>query len=70
MDVTFELPAREEPYILTIFCNGWQVTAAREIQPGVTDIVLEMSGSGIRRYDLYIDDVYYASQDWTFGQYG
>ena len=70
MDVTFELPAREEPYILTIFCNGWQVTAAREIQPGVTDIVLEMSGSGVRRYDLYIDDVYYGSQDWTFGQYG
>jgi len=70
MDVTFELPQREAPYVLTIFCNGWQVTAAREIQPGTTDIVLEMSGSGTKRYDLYIDDVYYASQDWTFGQYG
>ena len=70
MDVTFELPHREAPYILTIFCNGWQVTAAREIQPGTTDIVLEMSGSGTKRYDLYIDDAYYASQDWTFGQYG
>ena len=70
MDVTFALPLREEAYVLTIFCNGWQVTAAREIQPGVTDIVLEMSGSGERRYDLYIDDVYYGSQDVKFGQYG
>ena len=70
MDVTFELPEREEVYVLTIFCNGWQVTAAREIQPGTTDIVLEMSGSGTKQYDLYIDDVYYASQEWTFGQYG
>ena len=70
MDVTFELPHREAPYVLTIFCNGWQVTAAREIPVGTTEIVLEMSGSGTKRYDLYIDDVYYASQDWTFGQYG
>ena len=70
MDVTFHLPQREEPYVLTIFCNGWQVTAAREIQPGTTDIVMEMSGSGEKRYDLYIDDVYYASQDVIFGQYG
>ncbi len=70
MDVTFQLPQREEPYTLTIFCNGWQVTAARTIQPGTESIVMEMSGSGTRRYDLYIDDVYYASQDWTFGQYG
>ena len=69
-DVTFELPSREEPYILTIFCNGWQVTAAREIQPGTTDIVMEMSGSGTKRYDLYIDDAYFASQDVIFGQYG
>ena len=70
MDVTFQLPEREKSYILTIFCNGWQVTAAREIQPGTTDIVLEMSGSGTKRYDLYIDDAFYASQEWTFGQYG
>ncbi len=70
MDVTFDLPHREAPYTLTIFCNGWQVTAARKIEAGTTQITLEMSGSGTKRYDLYIDDVYYASQDWTFGQYG
>ena len=70
MDVTFYLPHREAPYTLTIFCNGWQVTAARQIEAGVTEIKLEMSGSGTKRYDLYIDDVYYASQDVVFGQYG
>ena len=70
MDVTFYLPEREAPYTLTIFCNGWQVTAARTIEVGVTEIKLEMSGSGTRRYDLYIDDSYYGSQDVTFGQYG
>ena len=70
MDVPFYLPVKEEAYTLTIFCNGWQVTAAREIQPGISEIVIEMSGSGTRRYDLYINDVYYASQDVTFGQYG
>ena len=70
MDVTFYLPVKEEVYTLTIFCNGWQVTAAREIQPGISEIIIEMSGSGTRRYDLYIDDVYYASQDVVFGQYG
>ena len=70
MDVTFYLPHREAPFTLTIFCNGWQVTAARQIEAGVTEITLEMSGSGTKRYDLYIDDVYYASQDVVFGQYG
>ena len=70
MDVTFYLPHREAPYTLTIFCNGWQVTAARRIEAGVTEITMDMSGSGTKRYDLYIDDVYYASQDVTFGQYG
>ena len=70
MDVPFYLPVKDEAYTLTIFCNGWQVTAAREIQPGISEIVIEMSGSGTRRYDLYIDDVYYASQDVVFGQYG
>ena len=70
MDVTFYLPHREAPFTLTIFCNGWQVTAARQIEAGVTEIKLEMSGSGTKRYDLYIDDVYYASQDVVFGQYG
>ncbi|MBQ3505009.1 MAG: Stk1 family PASTA domain-containing Ser/Thr kinase [Oscillospiraceae bacterium] len=70
MDVTFYLPEREVPYTLTIFCNGWQVTAARTIEAGVTEITLEMSGSGTRRYDLYIDDTYYGSQDVVFGQYG
>ena len=70
MDVPFYLPEKDEPYTLTIFCNGWQVTAAREIQPGVTEIVIEMSGSGTKRYDLYINDMYYASQDVIFGQYG
>ena len=70
MDVPFHLPVREEAYTLTIFCNGWQVTAAREIPPGISEIIIEMSGSGTRRYDLYINDVYYTSQDVTFGQYG
>ena len=70
MDVTFYLPVKEEVYTLTIFCNGWQVTAAREIQPGISEIIIEMSGSGTRRYDLYIDDVYFGSQDVVFGQYG
>ena len=70
MDVTFSLPVKEEVYTLTIFCNGWQVTAAREIQPGISEIIIEMSGSGTRRYDLYIDDVYFGSQDVVFGQYG
>ena len=70
MDVTFYLPHREAPFTLTIFCNGWQVTAARQIEAGVTEITMDMSGSGTKRYDLYIDDVYYASQDVTFGQYG
>ena len=70
MDVPFYLPVKDEAYTLTIFCNGWQVTAAREIQPGISEIVIEMSGSGTRRYDLYINDVYYASQDVVFGQYG
>ena len=65
--VTFELPVREEPYDLTIYHDGILVMEPSRIEPGVNSLTLELQGLGEQKYDLYIDDVLYASKIVVFG---
>ena len=60
--VTFDLPVREEPYDLTIYHEGILVMEPSRIEPGTHSITLELKGLGEQKYDLYIDDVLYASK--------
>ena len=60
--VTFDLPVREEPYDLTIYHEGILVMEPSRIEPGIHSITLELKGLGEQKYDLYIDDVLYASK--------
>ena len=65
--VTFDLPVREEPYDLTIYHEGILVMEPSRIEPGVNSLTLELKGRGEQKYDLYIDDVLYASKIVEFG---
>ena len=65
--VTFDLPVREEPYDLTIYREGILVMEPSRIEPGVNSLTLELKGRGEQKYDLYIDDVLYASKIVEFG---
>ena len=64
--VTFDLPVREEPYDLTIYREGILVMEPSRIEPGTNSITLELKGIGEQKYDLYIDDVLYASKTVEF----
>ena len=64
--VTFDLPVREEPYDLTIYHEGILVMEPSRIEPGVNSLTLELKGRGEQKYDLYIDDVLYASKTVEF----
>ncbi len=59
--VNFDLPEREEPYVLSIFQDGKEVVEAQEVQPGITSFICNLTGVGTVTYDLYIDGEYYTS---------
>ena len=64
--VQFSLPERDEPYILSIFLNGKEVIESREIVPGTSSFVCDLSGTGTQTYDIYIDGEYYQSKEVPF----
>ena len=64
--VTFILPQREEAYQLNIMLDENDVVEPQIIQPGVTSITLEFTGTGTEVYELYIDGVHYRSEKVIF----
>ena len=64
--VTFILPEREEAYQLNVMLNDSDVVEPQIIQPGVTSITLEFSGTGTEVYELFIDGVHYRSEKVIF----
>ena len=64
--VQFSLPERDEPYILSIFLNGKEVIESREIVPGTSSFVCDLTGTGTQTYDIYIDGEYYQSKEVPF----
>lgn len=65
--VTFSLPVREEAYYLSILQNGTEIVSNVEIAPGSNGYVLELTGSGVQTYDLYINGQFYQTQRVEFG---
>jgi len=64
--VTFAIPEREDAYVLSIQLDSKEVVESRQIQPGVASCTVELTNSGRRSYDLYIDGEFYRSQEVTF----
>lgn len=64
--VQFSLPERDEPYILSIFLNGKEAIESREIVPGTSSFVCDLTGTGTQTYDIYIDGEFYQSKEVPF----
>ena len=69
--VKITLPASEEAYQLDIYLNGRPIRESILIQPGVTEISLELTGIGKQTYMLYKNGApmegQYASLEVNFG---
>ena len=64
--MTITLPEREDAYVLSLRQNNRDVTEPATILPGTADITLELTGTGVQTYDLYINDEFYDSIDVDF----
>jgi len=64
--VTFAIPAKEASYVLSIHMENKEVVESQEIMPGVASYTVELTNSGTRSYDLYIDGEYYRTQEVKF----
>ena len=64
--VTFILPEKTEAYTLNIRLEGNEVMETQTIQPGVTSFTVDLSGSGTKVYELYINGELYRSEKVTF----
>ncbi len=55
------LPERDAAYVLRLQMNGQDVIEPTTIQPGTTEITVELTGSGTQSYTLLIDDETYTT---------
>ena len=60
---TIQLPAdRTENYFLSIFQNGEELMEPTEIEAGTESIQVELIGTGVQYFELYIDGAYYKTE--------
>ena len=76
-DVTVEkrveltLPSdRTEPYTLSIRLGGERVMEDMVVQVGTYTVMVQLTGSGVQYYELYIDDQYYRTEKVDFSVNG
>ena len=50
-----------------IFLEGKEVMESKEIAPGTSSVAVKLTGIGKVKYDLYINDEFYNSQEVNFG---
>ena len=68
---SFYLPAdRTENYFLSIFQNGEELMEPTEIDAGTEFIVVELTGTGVQYFELYIDGAYYKTERVEFKSNG
>ena len=68
---TFELPTdKTEEYVLCLYQDGVAVVEPTIIPVGKTSIEVELTGSGVQYYELYINDTYYKTEKVDFGSNG
>ena len=64
---TIQLPAdRTEAYLLSIHQNGRELMEPTEIAAGTESIQVELSGSGVQYFELYINGTYYKTEKVEF----
>ena len=70
--VSFNVPIRSESYNLVICLKGQadQQIASGVVNPGDNIFIVELSGTGVQEYDLYINGEYYQSMKVTFNYNG
>lgn len=69
--IIFKLPTdRTEEYIFSLFQNGKEVIEPVKIPVGTTQIEVELTGSGVQYYELYINDEYYSTEKVDFAANG
>ena len=68
LPLTITLPQREEAYILTLMQNGQNVIEPITVSPGEHNVTLELTGRGVQRFDLYINNEFYDSIDVDFSR--
>ena len=65
--VALSLPTdRTEPYTLSIRLNGDRVMDDMVVQVGTYTVTVQLTGSGVQYYELYIDDEYYRTEKVDF----
>ena len=65
--VTFDLPAdMKENYVLGLYKGGNPVLEPTEVVAGTKEITVELTGSGVQSYDLYINDEFYKTEKVDF----
>ena len=64
---TIQLPTdRTEGYLLSIHQNGRELMEPTEIAAGTESIQVELTGSGVQYFELYIDGSYYKTEKVEF----
>ncbi len=66
--VTIQLPERENAYTLTLYYKGQAVREPSQILPGTTSVSVELTGSGIQIFDVYINGEKYQSIEVDFSK--
>lgn len=63
---TFVIPNRETAYSVTLYQNGQIIRESTQIMPGTSTYSVELTGSGVQTYEIWIDGVYYNSYEVVF----
>ena len=64
--VTFTIPSKDVPYVLSIQLDNKEVVESQNIQPGMENCTVELTNYGTRSFDLYIDGEFYRSEKVIF----
>ncbi len=64
--VSIPLPQREEAYLMSLRLNGSEVRESTQILPGKTSITVDLTGSGVQIYEVYINDEFYRNVEVKF----
>ena len=64
--VTFMLPNRSDSYSLNIRLNGNEVIEAQTIPAGTASFTIELSGTGTKFYELFINGEPYRTEKVVF----
>ncbi len=65
-NVSISLPEMEEVYVVSLYCNGSVVREDQQILPGTPSISVSLTGTGMQRYDVYINGGFYKSVEVEF----